>query len=126
LDKKSDGFLSFFAKFTDYIGIGILPIILSYFLTLEYLTGNTYYFVATCAFIWQILMWSALNFSLRKVIDIVPVDVHFIDKSRESLKGVRILKVNEDNVRIRIENKILILNKSEVLSIEMPIPEKYL
>lgn len=38
----------------------------------------------------------------------------------------RILKVNEDNIRLRIDNKIVILNKGEVLKIEMQIPEKLL
>ena len=70
------------------------------------------------------LILLALNYSLRLVNRKSVVDIHFIDVSRGLLKDVMLLKVNEDNIRLRNEDKIIILNKSQVLKIEMKIPKE--
>jgi|GEM_PF-2177994 hypothetical protein len=120
LDKKTDAFMSFCARYT---GVGILPIILFYFGTLEYLSGNIYLITFSFSLIFLIFTWSAYGYSLKKLKDIVPVDVYFTDEKNEPLQGVRILKINDDNIRIRSNNKTLIINKGEVLKIEMKTPE---
>lgn len=71
-------------------------------------------------------VWSAVQYSLNKVKDISPVDVYFLNGNTEPLQGVHVLKINDDNIRIRSEDKIIILNKDQVLKIEMKIPEKHL
>lgn len=126
LDEKFDGFATFYANIGKYMGIGIVPIILFYFGTLEFLSGNIYTITMSFVMISLIFVWSAFGYSLRKMKDIVPVDIHFVDKTREPLLGARILKFNDDNVRARVNDTIYIINKSEILMTEMKIPEKLL
>lgn len=63
---------------------------------------------------------------MRKMEERLPVDVHFIDSEREVVKGAMILKVNEDNVRLRVDDTIMIINKSEIFKLEMLVPENRL
>lgn len=112
-----------------YMGVGIVPVVLFYFGALEYLSGNTFWIIIFSSNIFFALMLLAMNFSLKRFMrgtGILPVNIYFIDSKRAILEGVRVLKVNEDNIRLRVENKILILNKSEVSKIEMVLPEEML
>ena len=126
LDAKFDGFATFYANIGKYMGIAIIPTVLFYFATLEFLSGNIYTIVISFVMIFQIFVWSAFGYSMRKIKDIAPVDVHFVDKDREPIRGARILKFNDDNVRIRANDTIYIINKNEILMTEMKIPEKSL
>ena len=67
-----------------------------------------------------------MNSSFNKMKDIVPVDLYFIDEIREPLIGIRILKINEDNIRARVGDKIMIINKDTVLRIEHDVPASLL
>lgn len=123
IEKRTDGFVTFYARIGDFIGVGILPVVLFYFGTLEFLSGNIYWTIFFASMIFLVFIFSAYNYSLRRLKDITPVDIHFIDKERETIVGARILKMNDDNVRARVGDTILILNKSEILKTEMVIPE---
>lgn len=125
-DKKLEGLPTLYAKMGKYALPAIVPIVVSYFVTLEYFSGNQYIIVITGIIGFYILFWSAFQLSLRKLDDIAPVDIYFIDKEREPIFQVMVLKVNEDNIRIRQADTIVIINKSEVLKIEMKIPESFL
>ncbi|XKT74752.1 MAG: hypothetical protein ACJKTH_01545 [Patescibacteria group bacterium UBA2163] len=126
IDEKFDGIASFYANIGKYMGVGIIPIIVFYFGTLEFLSGNIYWIIIFFVFIFLIFIWSAFGYSLTKLKDITPVDIHFKDRDREPLYGARILKFNDDNIRARVGDTIYFLNKNEVLMTEMKIPEKFL
>lgn len=126
LDKKFGGLISWYVNIGKFLPPAIVPVIVSYLVTVEYLSGNLYWIAASFILGFYILFWSAFQYSLRKIKDIEPVTIYFIDKELESIQQARILKVNDDNIRIRVENTITILNKSEVLKIEMKIPERLL
>lgn len=126
LDDKLQGLLSFYATIGKYIPIGVLPIVVFYFCTLEFYSQNIYWIIITFSLGFIMLIWSAFGYSLRKIEGIVPVTIHLIDETQNPITPARILKVNDDNIRLRVNNKIIILNKDEVLKIEMEIPEKLL
>lgn len=117
-------------KTTHHIGQHIphflVPIILGYIGTIEYLSGSVVWIVISWTLILFALLQLATNFSLRKFNERVGTDIYFIDDSRETIRDALILKVNEDNIRIRVQNKIMILNKSEVFKIEFSIPKEKL
>lgn len=126
LDKKFDGLFSGYATIGQFIPPALIPIIVSYFATIEYQSGNFYWIAASFIISFYIFFWSAFQYSLRKLEDSEPVTIHFVDKVREPIQNAKILKVNDDNIRARVDDTILILNKSEVFKIEMRIPEKLL
>lgn len=126
LDDTLGGLLSFYATVGKYIPVGILPVAVFYFCTLEFYSQNIYWIIITFSLGFMMLVWSAFGYSLRKIEEIAPVTIYFIDQIKEPITPARILKVNEDNIRLRVDNKIVILNKNEVLKIEMQIPEKLL
>ena len=126
LDEKLDGFASFYANIGKYMGVGLIPIVLFYFGTLEFISGNFYSIILSFVFIFLIFIWSAFGYSLRKIKDIVPIDIHFIDKERQPIIGARILKFNDNNVRARVGDTVYIINRDEILMTEMKIPEKLL
>lgn len=126
VDKKLDGLLSVYAKIGKCALPAVVPIITSYLVTLEYFSGNQYLLVIFGIIGFYILFWSAFQLSLRKLNEIAPINIYFTDKDREPICGAQVLKYNDDNIRVRVENKILILNKAEVHTIEMQIPDKLL
>ncbi len=106
-----------------HVGIGTLSIIIFYFGTLEYLSGNIYWMIATPVIILLMLVQAAYNFSLKSWKDIVPVTIYFTNKEKAPLKDVTILKEKEGDYRIRKGDTIMLLNKSEVSMVEMVIPD---
>ncbi len=126
LDNKFDGLITLYSNLGKYIGVGILPILLLYIGTIEFMSGNIYTIIVSFVIIFYTFIWSAFGYSLRKIKDITPVDIYFVDKDREPLIGARVLKFNDDNVRIRVEDTIYIINKNEILMTKMKIPEKSL
>ena len=61
----------------------------------------------------------ALTYSLS-VTKLLKVTIYFIG-STPPLSKVLLLKVNEDNIRIRDKNKVVILNKDQILKIVQEI-----
>jgi len=112
-----------FLKIGSYIPLIIPPVILFYIATVEYQSGNILWIIVIWSLVFFTLIQMAYNYSLRKFKRRTPVDIYFTDSS-ESLKGVMILKVNPDNMRIRTnDHRILIINKSLIAKVDMLIPE---
>lgn len=113
---------NFFFKAGKRFPLFIAAIILFYIGTIEYLSGDWLWVI----FIWSLIFYAftlmASCFSMRKMEERLPVDVHFTDPEREIVKGAMILKVNDDNVRLRVEDTIMIINKSEIFKLEMQVP----
>lgn len=126
LDDTLGGLVSFYASIGKYIPVGVLPIAVFYFATLEFYSQNLYWIIVTATLGFTMLIWSAFGYSLRKIEEIAPVTIYFSDQTTDPITPARILKVNEDNIRLRVDNKIVILSKDDVLKIEMEIPEKML
>jgi hypothetical protein len=127
---KKQGIGADFVAVVEFIGLRtphfLVPIVLGYIGTVEYLSGSIIWTVISWTLIIFTLLNLATNSSLRKYQERVGTDIHFIDSSREPIRDALILKVNEGNIRIRVENKIMILNKDEVFKMEFSIPEEKL
>ncbi len=123
-NEKLQGLPKFLAEIGEYIGIAILPILVFYFGTLEYLSGNIYWIITTVAIAFLMFIQSAFNFSLKSLKVISPATIYFTNKDNEPLTNVYILKEKEDSYRVRIENKIMLINKSEILWVEATTPEE--
>lgn len=128
LEKKTDGFIKIFSKSHKYLNSSIISTILLFMGTLEFFTKNIYVMILFYPLIFLSFCYLAYNSSLKKAIkdEIVPVDIYLRNQNNEVLREVIILKYNPDNLRIRKDNKVIILNKDEISKIEMIVPEKYL
>jgi len=116
---------NFFLKAGQRVPLSIATIILFYIGTIEYLSGDWFWFIYTGSFIFYTLTLMAASLSMRKMEERL-VDVYFVNREREAIKNAMVLKVNVDNVRLRVEDTIMIINKSEIFKLEMPIPKSYL
>ncbi len=126
IEKKNGEWLKKYGAISGHLGINVLSIILFYFGTLEFLSKDVYWISFTCLATFFILIFAALNFSYKRLKGLVLVEIHFADKTQETILNARILKKNDDNIRLRADNKIIIVNKSLVSRIEMPIPPETL
>lgn len=126
IEEKNGGWLKIYGVISAQLGINALSIILFYFGTLEFLSKDVYWISFTCLAIFFILIFAALNFSYKRLRNIVFVEIYFADPTQKTISNARILKMNEDNIRLRAGNKIIIVNKSLVSRIEMSIPPETL
>ncbi|HMO78142.1 MAG TPA: hypothetical protein PKA42_02520 [Candidatus Paceibacterota bacterium] len=126
LNKMTDGFFLFYAKIGSRIGVGVLPIILFYFGTLEYFTESIPWMIFSFTFIFIIFVWSALGYSLRLIKELPQVNIYFADSNIQPLIGAKLIKVSDDTVRVRSSNTIILLNKNNIQKIEMEIPDSSL
>ena len=125
--QKNNELFSFFYKLGKHAPISLVPVVLFYAGTVEYLSGSVVWIVLIWALILYTLIVLALIYSLRRMMkqERVGVDIHFVDRSRKPLKNVIILKVNDDNIRLRHGDTVMIINKDQVLKLEMVVPKKY-
>ncbi len=126
LDKKYDGLFSFAAKVGKYLPQSIVPVVVFYFGAQVYSSGNFYMIAISMIMAFFIFLWSATKYSYKSVRDVALMNIYFKDVSIEPLISVQVLKINDDNIRIRTEDHIFLLNKNEVLKVEMKIPESFL
>jgi hypothetical protein len=123
LNEKTDGFLLFYAKIGSRIGVGILPVILFYFGTLEYFTGSIPWMIFSFTLIFLTFIWSAFGYSLRLIKELPQVNIYFTDSNIQTLIGAKLLKVSDDMIRVRSGDTIMLFNKGQIHKIEMEIPE---
>jgi hypothetical protein len=126
IDSNLGEFGKKFASISRHLGISTLSIVLFYIGTLEFISGNLYWITFSFSVIFFLYIFSALNFSYKRLKEITPVEIHFVDNKEKPILNARILKVNDDNIRLRVENKVIILNKNIVSKIEMVIPPNHL
>ena len=110
------------AKVGRYIPLWLFSILFIYILTLEYTAGNIIWLTIMLAVIFFNFLLLAFNYSLT-LVKLPKVDIHFIN-SREPLIGSTLLKINDDNIRLRDGDKVIILNKSQVLKVIFDIEQK--
>lgn len=106
----------------------IFVVVLAWCFASELETHSIAWIVVSSIEIFLAIFFIAVHYSLFKT-KIPKVDIYFINE-RPPLHGVLLLKVNVDNIRVRTEDKVMIINKNEVLRIDMPAPslmewEKY-
>ncbi|MFZ2253342.1 MAG: hypothetical protein WAW13_04210 [Minisyncoccia bacterium] len=126
LDKKYDGLFSFAVKVGKYLPQSIVPVVVFYFGAQVYSSGNFYMIAISMIMAFFIFLWSATKYSYKSVGDVALMNIYFKDTSIEPLISVQVLKINDDNIRIRNEDHIFLLNKNEVLKVEMKIAESSL
>ena len=118
-NKEPKIFIDKFIKSLRFIRLDFLVLILVYIITREYLLNNFWWIIV---FSFQTIfnfILIALTYSLS-VTKLLKVTIYFIG-STHPLSKVLLLKVNEDNIRIRDKNKVVILNKDQILKIEQEI-----
>jgi hypothetical protein len=114
-EKESESLINFFSQI-DKLVSGIFPILLGYILAIDYLTPSIAWLSLLSIEALTVLLFMAMNYSLR-LTKLPKVDVYLIN-TPEPMKGLDLLKMNEDNLRLRDGNKIIILNINQVLKIE--------
>ena len=87
--------------------------------------GNLWWFSAIAIQVFINFTFLAINYSLRRT-ELPKVDIYFIDAKKEPLLQVLLIKITEDTVRVRVGDKIFLVNKSQILRIEIPVDKKLL
>lgn len=108
-------------KSTNRIVLGFSSLIFMYILISEYFIGDPLWFSIFAIEIFVSYLILAINYSLINIQPII-VDVYVAGQS-EPVKQALLLKVNDDNLRLRQDDKIIILNKNKVDKIEMSISQ---
>jgi len=117
-----------FQKFKDwvtrtnfYIPLFVFSIIFCYVLIAEYKLSSLPWLVFIGASVFTSFLGLALNFSLRTG-GLPIVDIYLIKRGKP-IKDVMLLKVNDDNVRFRDGDRVIILNKDQILKIKFAIKD---
>jgi len=98
-----------------------------YFIALEFISTNIYWSIVTSCQLFFILFYSAYIHSLR-IYKPTKADIYFMNDPQGllTMKKVTLLKVNPDNVRIKVGKNAMIINKSTVSKIvEIKSPKKH-
>ncbi len=102
--------------------VWLIQIIIPYLVAQEYFKQNVFWFIVILSQAFLAIIFLALKYSLQKT-KLQKADIYFAN-SQTPLTGATLLKVNDDNIRVRINDKIMILNKSQVEKIEIDIIQK--
>ena len=113
-NKKDFGDSMIYYRFL-FFPIATLGII--YLLILFYRWGSYYHLLISLIYLFFHLTAFAIFTSLLKR-NIFVANIKFVDKSIKPINKCRVLKVNDDNIRILVKDKVLIINKDKVLQIE--------
>ena len=98
--------------FFPIVSLGII-----YFITLFYELKAFYHLSIALIYLFFHLTSFAVFTSLLKR-NIFIANIKFIDKKIKSINKCRVLKVNDDNIRVFFKGKVLIINKEKILQIE--------
>ena len=119
---KNEGWKNFLEKLKKidrFTPLWVCSIIFMYILVSEYKHGNLLWFSVLIVQIFISYIILALNYSQRTYRPLL-VNIYLIGEI-EPLKDVLLLKANDDNLRLRQNNKVIILNKSRVEKTEISI-----
>ncbi|MFA5742608.1 MAG: hypothetical protein WCX77_01195 [Candidatus Paceibacterota bacterium] len=108
------------AKFwtiNEYVILWFFPFLYTYILTIEYQSQNIERLFSAGLLVFLNSILIALFYSLRRNRP-RKADIIFINRER-SLFDVLLLKVNNDNVRIKQKEKVSIINKDQIERIEL-------
>ena len=100
-----------------YLFFPIISLGIIYLLILFYKWKSFYYILISLIYLFFHLTSFAIFTSLLKR-NIFIANIKFIDKNIRPINRCRVLKVNDDNIRILVKDKVLIINKDKVLQIE--------
>jgi hypothetical protein len=122
---EGKGVSEFFYKAAKKLPLGIVSIVLFYIATIEYLTGSVIWIILIWPFVFYLLVLLALIYSMRND-ERVGIDIYFVDETKPPLTNMLVLKVNDDNIRVRGDGIVYVLNKNQVLKMVQVVPEKHL
>ncbi|NCD01120.1 hypothetical protein EOL94_03455 [bacterium] len=88
-----------------------------YLLILFYQWSLYYHLLISFIYLFFHLTSFAIFTSLLKR-NIFIANIKFIDKSIKSINKCRVLKVNNDNIRVLVKNRVLVISKDKILQIE--------
>lgn len=100
-----------------YLFFPIISLGIIYSLILFYKWESFYYILISLIYLFFHLTSFAIFTSLLKR-NIFIANIKFIDKNIRPINRCRVLKVNDDNIRILVKDKALIINKDKILQIE--------
>ncbi len=117
-DKLRDGIL----KFDRWVPIWLFSIIFAYILTLEFRFESWGWLLIIGIEIFISLIFMALNYSLMRI-RLPHVDIFFANGDAP-IQNAILIKVSDDDIRVRKENQIVIVNRSQVKQIDFYPPEQ--
>lgn len=97
--------------------LSFLTLLLMLLIALLYCWGEYIYIVPILVFLFLHLLGIAIFLSLKSQ-NIGIVDIYFMeDSKKEPMIECRLLKINEDNIKIMKDNTCLLMNKSQIFKI---------
>jgi hypothetical protein len=117
-DKLRDGIL----KFDRWVPTWLFSIIFAYILTLEFRFESWGWLLIIGIEIFISLIFMALNYSLMRI-RLPQVDILFANGD-DHIRDVTLIKVSDDDIRIRKEDQIMIVNRSQVKQIDFYPPKQ--
>ena len=111
-----------FLKICRWVPIWVFSIIFAYILTLECQSGSWGWIIIIGIEIFISTVFMALIYSLMRI-RLPQVDIFFANGD-EPILDATLIKVSDDDVRVRKENKIIIVNKSHVQKIDFYLPKQ--
>ena len=120
-DEDSNEFNIKAVKFLTKIPLGVFPILFIYVLISEYKSDSVVWFAFFVIYVFTAFLFLSMNYALRKN---RPLKAAIYMENGDAIADVVLLKMNEDHVRLRSGDKILLIPKNRILKIEMPIEQK--
>lgn len=114
----SNKFLSINYSLTTWI----FPIIFAYIITIEYKSGSLLWMILNGSQVFLGFIFLALNYSLNKT-KLPKIDIFFTN-GKNPIRNAILLKYNKDNIRIKQEERVVIVNRDFVQKIEFLPAEK--
>ncbi len=118
-------FAAYARIFNSYVPSWPFAFVSLYILIGVFHQGNLWWFSAVAVQVFLNLIFLAINYSFRRT-ELPKVDIHFIDHKKDSLLGVLLIKVTDDSIRVRSGDTIFLVNRNQVLRIEIPVDKKWL
>ena len=109
-------------KFNRWVPIWLFSIIFAYILTLEYRAGSWGWLLIIGIEIFISLIFMALNYSLMRI-HLPQVDIFFANGD-DPIRDATLIKVSDDDVRVKKEGQIIIISRSQVKQIDFYPPKQ--
>jgi hypothetical protein len=103
-------------KADKYNPLWLIALLLSYLAILEYQSGSIVWTIFIGGEIFFCFIFMAINYSLRTQ-RLAKADIYTLGNP-EPMRDVTLLKINDDNVRFRDGDTVVLFNKSQILKIE--------
>lgn len=115
--KELEDFFGSIDNFSSKIPLYLFTVLFAYILALEYNFNDFCWIIVIGSYIFINLIFIAFIYSLKRA-KLFKVNVVMINNKRLILDAT-LLKINKDNVRIKKDGKVFIINKDQIENIEI-------